>query len=273
MSTAGRRSARVQTERTTVSMSDFERALIRLEQNTEHTTGMIYGDSNAGKTVLAGTCPSRTFWLIGEPGYKSAANRGARGKGARITDTATAWAAVEWLEYRERYRQFEWVILDGISTMQDRFRLHYANEAFDIDPSKRQHRNLPDRPDYFNTQNFLKSWIPRFVDMPVNVLLTAHAWRTDKTDGDLYVYPGIQGKVTEVANAISGLMDFVGYLEAKNPKDGEEFRNVALFQTVTRRGVKYYAGDKTGRLGRVMTNPTMPKIIQCINGETVDEEE
>lgn len=285
MSTAGRRSARVQTERTTVTASDFEAEVFRLTNDTTESINLlVYGDSNVGKTVLAGTCPGRTFWLVLEPGYKSAERQGAQGYGRRIADSATAWAAVEWLETAKtgrgpkRYERLQWIVLDGLSTMQDRFRLAYAAEAFDIDPTKRQHRNLPDRPDYFNTQNFLKSWIPRLVDMPCNLLITAHAYRTDNTeDGELLVFPGIQGKVSETANAISGLMDATGYFSAKRMRvkgsEGESSKVIRRlwFDQPTEKwggeGVRYVVGDKFNCLGPYIDFPTMPKILSKINPE------
>lgn len=282
MSTAGRQSTKVRTERSPVSLSDFAAELVRLEDASESINCMVYGDSNVGKTVLAGSCPGKQFWLVGEPGYKSAGRFGARGYGRVIADTATAWAAVEWLEQhgkngRPRYESLDWLVLDGLSTMQDRFRLSYAAEAFDINPAKRQHRNLPDKPDYFNTQNFLKAWIPRLVDMRVNLLITAHAYRTDLTDnGELLVFPGVQGKVTETANAISGLMDFTGYFEKKRirSRDGEKSRIVRrlYFESPERKSkredeVRYICGDKFNALGAYMDNPTMPKILAKINGE------
>lgn len=284
-STAGKTSRYATTERSVVSMSDFAAEIIRLnEGQSESINGLVYGDSNAGKTILAGTLPEKTFWLVCEPGFKTAERyrhrrKLAPHKGARrIGDSATAWAAVEWLEHKRRYQHLDWIVLDGLSTMQDRFRLAYAAEAFDINPTKRQHRNLPDRPDYFNTQNFLKSWLPRLVDMPVNFLITAHAYRTDKTeDGDLLVFPGIQGKVTETANAISGLMDFTAYYAARR------IRNKAGTSKMVRRlwfdqpdekwggeGVRYIVGDKFDCLGPYMDFPTMPKLMAKINGEEVN---
>lgn len=284
-STAGQRSHLVTTERTRLSLSDFEKELIRLDQGEDESKNiLVYGDSNSGKTVLAGTLPERTFWLVCEPGFKSAVrwrrsqglpmHRGAR----RITNSAEAWAAIEWLEHRERFRKLDWLVVDGISTMQDRFRLGYAAEAFDINPAKRAHRNLPDRPDYFNTQNFLKAWVPRLIDMPVNLLITAHAYRTDLTeDGELLVFPGFQGKVTEVANAISGLMDATGYMEhrrRRNRKTGEVKSERRLwFASPTGRGrdesqeVRYIVGDKFNALGEFVENPTMPEIERLIDGE------
>lgn len=281
MSTAGQRSARVRTERSELSTSDFESEVFRLSADTECHNWLVYGDSNCGKTALGGTIPGRTFWLIGEPGYKTAARRGAEGHGRVISDTATAMAAVEWLEGKNRagkprYEVLDWIVIDGLTTMDNRFRLGYAQEAFDINPAKRQHRNLPDKPDYFNTQNFLKSWLPRFVDMPVNVLITAHAFRTDRDDGELMVHPGIQGKGGEVANAISGLMDITGYMEAKRlrVRDSGESKLVRRlwFETPDRgrkddTNVRYVCGEKYGTLGKYMDFPTVPSILDRISGE------
>lgn len=275
MSTAGQTSKLARTERSAMSLSDFEAELVKLESARESVNGLIYGDSNAGKTWLLGTLSGRNFWMIGEPGYKTAAHVGARGIGRRISDTATAWAAVEWLEYRDRYTKFDNIILDGLSTMQDRFRLAYAAEAFDINPAKRQHRNLPDKPDYFNTQNFLKAWLPRFIDMPVNFFITAHAYRTDNTeDGELLVFPGIQGKTTETANAISGLMDFTAYYVARKlplRSGGFGTRRRLWFEQPDRRKneqeVRYIVGDKFNCLGPYIDQPTMPTILAKINGE------
>lgn len=279
-STAGRRSDRVRTERHTVSASDFQKEIERLESDSESTNLLIHGDSNAGKTRIAGTCPGKTLWLVGEPGYKSAARAGAKGLARRLTDTATALAAIDWLHGaskvrgKARYELLDWIVLDGLSTMQDRFRLGYAAEAFDIDPGKRQHRNLPDRPDYFNTQNFLKAWIPQLVDLPVNLLITAHTYRTDRTDnGELLGFPGIQGKITETANAISGLMDVTGYLEARRmpTRRGDTKLVRRLYfetperKTKTEEEIRYICGDKFGVLGTHMDFATIPKIMDKIN--------
>lgn len=282
MSTAGKVSARVRTERTEVSASDFASEIFKLTEGSESKNFLIYGDSNVGKTVLSGTCPANSFWLVCEPGYKSAARfRAKHGQpphkgGRRISDTATALAVVDWLYEKRRCERLDWLIVDGASTMQDRFRLGYTAEAFDINPASRQHRNLPDRPDYFNTQNFLKSWIPMLVDMPCNLLITAHAYRTDQTeDGELLVFPGFQGKVSETANAISGLMDVTGYMQKRRVRTGDTtaVRRRLWFEQPEPQGqredpVRYVVGDKFGVLPPYMDAPSMPKILKYIDGES-----
>jgi hypothetical protein len=267
--------SRVTTERTEVTISDFAKEMKRLEdEGSESLNFLFYGDSNAGKTVLAGTAPGKVLWLVGENGHKSARARGARGLVRQVGNTATALAAIDYLYDNERYKRLDWIVLDGLSTMQDRFRLGYTQEAFDLRPGSRAHRNLPDKPDYFNTQNFLKAWIPQLVDMPVNLIITAHAARTDKTEnGELLVFPNIQGKVSEVSNSISGLMDVTAFyqkrrLRIRGQEQSKLVRRLWFDPPEPRKGeeeISYVVGDKLGCLGAYMDSPTMPRILEKIN--------
>lgn len=268
--------SRVRTERTPLSLSDFEKEITRLTAEAESTNILIYGDSNCGKTTTAGTAPGNNFWIMLEPGVKVAARNGAKGDAVKVSDSATAWACVDWLKARHRYRKYSWVVLDGATTIQNAIRLGYTQEAFDL-KGNRAHRNLPDKPDYFNTQNFLKTWIGALVDMPVNLLVTAHASRlTDYDDGENVVFPGFQGKGMEVSNAITGLMDVTGYMERCMVKrrDSNVEREVhRLWFSSPRRKSKddsptrYICGDKFNALGRYMDNPTLPKMLDMINGK------
>jgi hypothetical protein len=276
-STAGKTSRLVRTERTAMSVTDFSSEIFKLEGTSEHSNILIYGNNNSGKTWLAGTAPGRCMWLVGEPGYKSAARNGAKGLGRRITDPAAAWAAVDWLEQNYERKGIEWVIIDGGTTMNTKFRLAYTAEAFDINPLSRAHRNLPDKPDYFNAQNFMISWAARLVDIPVNTLWTFHAWRTEKSrDVDLLVYPGIQGGVAETASAVVGLMDATGYLQVKrirsrnDPSKSKLIRRLH-FETPDNGpdgdDVQYLVGDKFDAFGPYVDSPTIPKLMAAIEGE------
>jgi hypothetical protein len=227
---------------------------------------MIHGDSGVGKTVLAGSVPGRQLFLAGEPGYISAARLGARGTARIVRDTSMALAAIQWLE-DGGYEQYDWVTIDGTTTLEKKFLLQYAAEAFDANPAKRAHRNLPDKPDYFNTQNFMKGWLARFIDLPCNVLVTCHSMRPDGDEGETLVYPGFQGKGTEVSNFISGLFHVIGYMSIRINASEQEVRRV-LWQhhydkdTETR----YFAKDQFNALPKFTDGWTMPEIIKKIDG-------
>jgi len=263
----------VATEKKGVSESEFARGIMDLDGAAEYKNILLYGDSGCGKTVLAGTLPGRVLFLAGEPGYISAARMGAKGKVRIIPDTATAVAAMSWLE-NGHASEFDWIVPDGLGTMQSKFLLGYAAEAFDANPAKRAHRNLPDKPDYFNAQNFMKSWVSRLIDLPANVFFTAHAMRPEDENGETLTYPAIQGKGYEVSNYISGLMHGVWYMatRVKVEPDGEarQIRRL-LFQHYvdSENGTRYFAKDQFNALGRFATvrdpeNPdgvTMPDLL------------
>ena len=260
------------TERSPISFADFEAGLAELDGKTEFLNVMIYGDSAVGKTHLAGTLPGRILILAGEPGYVSAANAGAKGQVRLIPDPATASAAISWLEAGNVSR-YDWVVVEGLSTLQNKFLLAYCAEAFDANPAKRTHRNLPDKPDYFNAQNMMKSLTSRFVDLPVNVLFTTHAMRPENDEGELLVLPAIQGKGYEVSNFVSGQMYLVGYMAPRLiRKQGEEPKQVRriLWQTIkdAKTDTIYYAKDQSNRLGRYTDDLSMPEILQMVRGES-----
>ena len=263
------------TERNGMTTADFAKGLFDLDGATEYKNMLVYGGPGSGKTVLAGTVPGRILFLAGEPGYISAARLGARGKARLIPDTATAVAAAAWLEDGGA-GQFDWVIADGLGTMQKKFLLNYAAEAYDANPAKRAHRNLPDKPDYFNAQNMIMSWVSRLIDLPVNVLFTAHAmFPEDKATGDQLVYPAIQGKGYEISSYVCGLMHAVGYMSPRIKMiDGEptEVRRIIWQNTINPDTMtNYFAKDQFNALGRFTDDLNMQQLCEIIDSGKQNE--
>lgn len=257
------------TERQGMTTADFAAGLFDLDGATEYKNIMVYGGPGSGKTVLAGTVPGRLLILAGEPGYISAARLGARGKVRIVPDTATAVAAAAWLEDGGA-RQFDWVVADGLGTMQNKFLLNYAAEAYDANPAKRAHRNLPDKPDYFNAQNFIKSWVARLIDLPANVLFTAHAmYPEDKATGEQLVYPSIQGKGYEISSYVCGLMHAVGFMSPriKQTEDGPKEVRRIVWQATRDPNTEttYFAKDQFNALGRFTDDLTMAQLCEIID--------
>jgi hypothetical protein len=257
------------TERQGMTTAEFAEGFFDLDGATEYKNMMVYGGPGSGKTVLAGTVPGRILFLAGEPGYISAARLGAHGKARLIPDTATAVAAAQWLEDGGASK-FDWIIADGLGTMQKKFLLNYAAEAYDANPAKRAHRNLPDKPDYFNSQNMIMSWVARLIDLPCNTLFTAHAmFPEDKATGEQMVYPAIQGKGYEISSYVCGLMHAVGFMSPRVKKvDGEAIEVRRILWQNTRdpnTETNYFAKDQFNALGRCTDDLTMKQICDIID--------
>lgn len=244
---------------------------------TEYINMIVYGDPGIGKTRLTGTLPGYNLWLAGEPGFVSAAQiDDSQGRVRLIPDTATALAAANWLEDGND-KKFDWIVVDGATTMQTKFMLGYAAEAFDKNPEKRAHRNLPDRPDYLNAQNFMKYWLARLADLKCNVFVTAHVLRSEDDEGDPLVMPSFQGKGHEVSSYISGQFYVVGYYRMATVKQGEnkgkQIRRInwQMFKDPDT-DITFFAKDQSNKLGRFTDNPTMPDILAKIReGAEVEE--
>ena len=217
------------TDRNIITQEDFRSDIFDFT-GTEipiHRNIVVYGDSGTGKTHLAGTYPGDAFFICAEPGWHTA-RKAARGKhsGRMVRDAATAWAALEHLQ-ATNYK-YPCVVVDGASTLQSSICLHYCREAYDSSPEGRRSRagrNLPDRPDYFNTQNFMLSWISELVAAPCDLIITAHPFTLTKTlDGIMRVMPGFHGRQGDIAQHISGLMDATLFMDIRTRKDGKTAR-------------------------------------------------
>lgn len=246
--------------------ADFERGLFDMDGAAEFKNLMIHGDPGSGKTVFSGTCPGNVLFLAGEPGYIAAARQGAKGRVRLIPDTATANAAALWLEDGNA-AGLDWLVADGVSVMNKKFLLGYTAEAFDANPKSRAHRNLPDKPDYLNAQNFTMSWVSRLVDLPCNVLFTAHSMRPENSEGETFVVPAIQGKGFDVSTYIAGLMHVVGYMSIRVSTKGEQVRRMLWQQYYDEKhDTRYLAKDQFDALGQWTDNITMPEVIAKIDG-------
>jgi carbon monoxide dehydrogenase subunit G len=266
----------VATERKGMTAAEFEDGLFDMDGASEFANILIYGDPGSQKTRLTGTLPGTNLFLAAEPGYISAARNGFKGQARMITDTAAANAAVSWLEDGNASR-FDFLVVDGGSSFMTKILLEYAAEAYDLsNGTKRAHRNLPDKPDYLNAQNFMKGWTARLIDLPCHLIMTTHVMVTEDREGDAWVKPNFQGKAGEVSDYIAGQFHVVGFLKPASVKvkgEGDEKPKVkqiikALWNAYKddKTDITYFAKDQFGVLGRTSTDPNMTEIIERITG-------
>lgn len=264
-----------------MSMADFEADIADLEGSAESKNIMVFGNGGVGKSHLTGRLPNALV-LAFEPGWETIKRVAAKAnnpmKFVQVNTPAKLDAAIRWLE-NGGHSQFDWVVPDGLSTLQVKLTLAFAAEAYEANPAKRVSRQIPDRGDYFNAQNLIKDFVARMVDLPVNTFWTAHAMTIERADGAEEIWPLIEGKETKVSNYVNGLMHAVGFMAVKefkeqDPKDPEKFTlrsgRQITWNPICYKGTTVIAKDQFSVLPKIHKDPTMEEILDLINGGSSD---
>lgn len=233
-----------------VTAAQFAASVGDFGDAVESANILIYGDPGCGKTYLTAGLPN-LLYLACDPNWVVARRAGHKPSGFRKMNRYQELdGALDWLE-QGAAEEFDWVLLDGVNILQNRILFQVAREAWEANPAKRANPRQPDKPDYFFAQNAIKSAVSRLVDLPTNVILTAHAMDLeDPNTGERWLRPGIEGKGFAVSNYICGLMSAVGYMAPKvleRVGKKNQVRRI-LWRTIVDddAGVTYFAKDQLG---------------------------
>ena len=152
-----------------------------------------------------------------------------------------------------------WVVIDNVSE---------AEEIFKWDNIAREHAAKPQTMDEFvpsqgnyqRTQNQLLKMVKQFLDLKVNIGLTAWIETSEDNEGNEYYAPAIHGQKGGIAQMIAGYMNIVGYGEVLEDADGTEHRRIHFSKSGPHRGKDRYIA-----LGKYRTDMTLPKMDAIIN--------
>lgn len=224
---------------------------------------LIYAPSGVGKTVLAGTAPKALFLTVEAAGTESAKARGS---------DADEWVCDTWAELQNAYtwlkegghEEYDWVILDSISEMQE---LCWKDQLESANASNSS-RSLfqPAIQDYAVVDNKIKRLVDSFNRMPVNVLYTAQqmALETEDSEGDdvIMVLP-LVGRTkggAPLSNLICGKVTLIGLLTIKEDKDGDTFRRLWV-----QGGERWVAKDRHDTFDKYVDHPDIVSMSSAVD--------
>lgn len=146
--------------------------------------------------------------------------------------------------------------LDSLTELTDLDMRTIMKDAFSRNPDKVD-PDVPSQREWGKARAHIRTIVRAFRDLPCNVIMTAQVGSLQEEGQPTKFFPGFAGKLrTEVP----GFFDIVAYLYAEN----EGGTIVRKLQSVgTRRVV---AKDRTGALGQVLEDATIPDIWRLING-------
>lgn len=220
---------------------------------------LIYGESGAGKTTLAGSADEvpemrKVLVLDIEGGTLSLKSRYPNVESVRIK----SWQDMQnvYDELFKAQHDYNTIIIDSLTEVQkmsmDQVMVNLIMQHEERDP------DVPGIREWNINIEQTRKFVRAFRDLPVTTIFTALA-KTDKNQftGSSRTKPSLSGKV---ADEVAGFLDIVVYLYTKEV-DQEQRR--ILLCGATQQNV---AKDRTDRLDQTIIDPSMTVIWNAIKG-------
>lgn len=226
---------------------------------------LAYGDPGAGKTFLGGTADddgetSPLLVLDVEGGLMTIR--------ARTTVDVMPVRSIKDIEdiYGKLHSgintetnslYYKTIFIDSLTELQKLDMRMIMKEAPGVLAGK-QDPDMPSQREWGISQEHIRKIVRAFRDLPCNTIFSAHVSTVMDNRNRMTYGPDLPGKLR---NQVSGFLDVVGYLYATS-QDEQVVRKIQFAKTDT-----VIAKDRTGALGDVVVNPTIPMLWDLIHSE------
>lgn len=240
-------------------------AIIEPASKSRHIFLALHGDSGIGKSRLAGTSPGKVLIIRPATSHLNSLNADdfARVEQAKVADWDDMLELQTYL--RADGEEYDWVWVDELSAL-----FHTLLDDVWSDALKRKPERAEfdlDKGEFGINMNRLTRWLRHAAVGPDKFNFGYTAWSVvgpspdQDDDGDPIekLMPWIQGK--GMPNMCAGYMNVVAYYH-KAKIGGEE--DVRVLRTES--SPRYYAKDQWGAFGGRLVRPTMPKLIEKVEG-------
>lgn len=242
-------------------------ATTKLGDSPSYKNWMVVGDTGVGKTVLASTAPKAYFWTFEVQGTESAKVFGNTDADELvINNRETYLEALEYMEIGTGCDDYEWLVVDSSSEMEECFWKSHLKAQKERKPSTRS-LYKPALDDYPIVWNQVKAAIDDMNKLPINVLYTAQIMPLETVDEDgevqMELLPALgSAKNGILARKICGKVSMVGYLEPKTKRVEDETLEWRRLYVSRRGGM--HAKNRYG-WGPYVDDPTIPALVTAAN--------
>jgi hypothetical protein len=244
--------------------------IVDVEEASPFVKVLVYGRNGKGKTRFAASAPNCLILDINEEGTLSARSF----KGTKVFHIKNWYdiPAVYWY-LRKGDHPYQSVALDTLTAMQTLAMDQVLYEGYERDQNKDP--KVPTKRDWGTTATMMKEQINNFRNLPMNVIFTAqerHIGGGDEEDDEEKLITadlpaGSRG-------AALGAVQVIGRAYKKEVKAKRKGKRRAKSKWEFRLFVGDHkeldTKDRTGSLGTVLREPSVPKIIKAV---TVQEED
>lgn len=230
---------------------------------------LIYGDSGAGKTTLAGSADDvpamRKCIVIDIEGGTESLKHAYPGVDAvRVT----SWKSMQevYNALAEGDSGYETVILDSLTEIQKFNMYNVMNNVLAKHPERDV--DVPSMREWGINLEQTRRMVRGFRDLDMHTIFTALA-RHDKNEktGVTLTQPSLSGKM---AGEVAAFLDVVVFLYVKQVGDGDDVQFPRYL--LTQKTDTHIAKDRTGKLPQVIEEPTMRKIHEYMTTKKEKED-
>lgn len=224
---------------------------------------LLYGRHGKGKTRIAGTAPKALIVDVNEKGTKSIRRTDAEVFPVRRWEDITY---VYWY-LRSGEHEYETVVIDTITGMQDLCMKFVLGEAEDRDPNRPL--AMPEQRSWNRTSELMKRELLNYRNLPMNVIFIALE-RIITNDEDEsqervpYLSPAIRGTACASVDIIARVYQREVRVGKKGGKKEEKRWETRM---LVGPHDEFESKDRTGSLPRIVRNPNVAEIIETMNEE------
>lgn len=227
----------------------------------------MYGEPGAGKTYLCGTAQdneeTRPLLFLDVEGGSMTLRRRPDVDVIQIRSMQEIINVGNELFKNPGY--YRTVVIDSLTELQ---KLDLQTVIREMKSSSstpdRIDEDVPDQRSWGKSGMRIGRIVRFFKDLPVNTIATcllATEWEKDDRNRDTATvklfYPALPGKLR---SEIPGYFDVVGFMKAEAPTPGTIVRSLQVTKTK-----KVIAKDRTGSLGQIVNEPSIPLMWSTIN--------
>lgn len=241
-----------------VDTEDIESRIFDVAESSPYVRLLAYGKNGKGKTRLAASFPKTLIIDVNEEGTRSAKDSNSR------VFPAKSWsdiAAVYWYLQKGDH-PYETVAIDTLTQMQVLAMRRAMKEKVERDPEADPKQ--PRIQDYGKANTMMGEMILMFRNLPMHVVFLAQERVVgDPEEGEVEVHvPDMPNGSRGHAMGAVGIIGRLYQREMKVTKKGKKRTTWAVCMLVGPHE-EYESKDRTNALGRIVVNPTGPKIIKA----------
>jgi hypothetical protein len=247
----------------------IENRIVDISEVDAHLKVLIYGRNGTQKTRTAATAPKVLIVDVDEKGTKSA----RKIKGAKVIQVKS-WNDIVYVYWylKAGNHKHESVVIDTITGMQNVCMKHVLKEAEDRDPDKDP--KTATMRDWGKLAQLMKEELLNYRNLPMHVIFLAQERTVDDPDNETTervpdLSPGTRATATACVDIIGRIYQrevrVVSKTKKKEVKGWEARLLVGPHD-------EYTTKDRTGSLGRIVRNPTIPMMLEAADLSEVQSE-